>query len=429
MRIRPRSTVAFFALVLLLQAQPALAYIDPGTGSALFYVVSGIVVSIYFAIRSFYYRSLDFLFRIRHGEHRCELAIHSEDPRYEIIFLPLLKALVKLGVQPTLFTMYERDGSLEPLPAGVTHRSIATGMMGYAYLNNIEAAVLLTTTPQLDVMTFRRSKRVKHYAILQHALGECRYMRPFAYDYYDSVLCCGPILKANIRKMEAIRRSSPKELHETGLPHLEELLRRAREAVPLGHEPVVLVAPSWGPLSMFEAFGVDFVAEIAKRYRVIVRPHPQMRVSQPELYAKILALEGVEVDTERTPSGAMSKAHVLLSDISGITHEFAFIYERPVLIIDRKQADGGLEGEVLGGDSELKEHCREFIIPIPPAEMPNIVRHLESTLGNRSSARIAQARSQVVYNFGHASEIAAEQVAELLRRVQNNGTTQERGHA
>jgi hypothetical protein len=154
-----------------------------------------------------------------------------------------------------------------------------------------------------------------------------------------------------------------------------------------------------------------------------------MRVSQAELYAKILALKGVEVDTERTPSAAMSKAHVLLSDISGITHEFAFIHERPVLIIDRKQVDGGLEGEVLGGDSELKQQCREFIIPVPPSEMPNIVQHLEHTLANHSVARITQARSQLVYNFGRASEVAAEQVAALLRRAQESGMTQERVRA
>jgi hypothetical protein len=285
--------------------------------------------------------------------------------------------------------------------------------------------VLLTTTPQLDVMTFRRSKRVKHYAILQHALGESRYVRPFAYDHYDSVLCCGPILKANLRKMEAIRERPPKQLHETGLPHYDELLRLARGGPPLGSDPVVLVAPSWGPLSMFQSFGVDFVAEIAKRYRVIVRPHPQMRTSQPDLYAKILAIQGVEVDTARTPSAAMSKAHVLLSDISGITHEFAFLYERPVVIIDRKQAVGGLEGEVLGGDSELKERCSEFIIPIPPSEMPNVVRHLESTLANHSAARVAQARSQLVYNFGHATEVAADQVAGILRQVRESAAIKE----
>src|SRR5262245_41516765 len=109
MRARPRSAVVFVALVLLLQAQPALAYIDPGTGSALFYVITGIVVSVYFGARGLYYRLIDFLFRMRHRDQRCEVAVHCEDPRYEIIFLPVVKALVERGIEPTLFTMYERD--------------------------------------------------------------------------------------------------------------------------------------------------------------------------------------------------------------------------------------------------------------------------------------------------------------------------------
>lgn len=410
---------AVVALYLLLRAEPAAAYIDPGTGSALFYVVSGIIVSAYFGVRSLYYRLIEFVFRIRHREQSCSVAIHCEDPRYEITFLPVVKALVQRGIQPTFFTMYDRDASFESLPEGVVHRAIAPGMVGYAYLNNVEAGLLVTTTPQLDVMTFRRSKRVKHYSMLQHALGESRYVRPYAYDYFDSVLCCGGILKANIRKLEALRDAPTKELYETGIPHYEDLLKRARDAAPLSHDPVVLVAPSWGPLSMFEAFGTDFVEQIAKRYRVIVRPHPQMRFSQPELYARILSLPDVTVDTQRTPSDAMSKAHVLLSDISGITHEFAFIYERPVLIIDRKMAAGGLEGELLGGDSELKERCKEFIVPVAPAEIANIVAHLERLLAGHSPGRIAEVRSQLVYNFGAAGEVAAEQLAQIYRRVES----------
>ena len=416
-------------LCLLLQARPAAAYIDPGTGSALFYVISGIIVSIYFGIRGLYYRAIDLLFRIRHRDQRCDLAIHCEDPRYEITFLPVIRKLVERGVEPTFFTMYERDESFEPLPKGVVHRAIAPGMIGYAYLNNIEATLLVTTTPQLDVMTFRRSRRVRHYAIIQHALGESRYVRPYAYDYFDTVLCCGEILKTNIRRMEAIRNSRPKQLLETGIPHYEELLRRCREAPPPCGDPVVLVAPSWGPLSMFEAFGTDFVAAIAAKYRVIVRPHPQMKVSQPELYAKILSLQGVTVDTSRTPSDAMSKAHILLSDISGIAHEFAFIYERPVVIIDRKMATGGLEGELLGGDSEVKERCREFIVPVPPSEMPNITTHLAQALANHSVERIAAVRSQLIYNFGNASEVAANQLIEILHREQEEARREaERKH-
>jgi len=269
------------------------------------------------------------------------------------------------------------------------------------------------------VMTFRRSARVRHYAHLAHALGESRYVRPYAYDYFDSVLCCGEILKANIRRIESIRGLPAKQLYETGIPHYEELLKTRSEAPPASGTPVVLVAPSWGPFSMFESFGVDFVAAIARQYRVIVRPHPQMKVSQPDLYARVLSLNGVTVDTQRTPSDAMSKAHVLLSDISGITHEFAFIYERPVLVIDQKRIVGGLEGDLLGGDSELKERCREFIVPIPPEEMSNIAAHIARTLENHSPRRLADLRAQLIYNFGTASQVAAGQLAEILAREQS----------
>jgi hypothetical protein len=404
------------AVCLLLVAQPAAAYIDPGTGSALFYVISGIVVSIYFSMRSLYYRVIEAVFRLRYRDQSCDIAIHCEDPRYEITFLPILASLTRRGIDCTFFTMYERDASFAPLPSGVVHRAIAPGMLGYAYLNNLEAVLLVTTTPQLDVMTFRRSRRVRHYAMVQHALGESRYVRPYAYDYFDSVLCCGEILKANIRRMESIRGLPPKELYETGLPHYEALIASARAAPSPASDPVVLIAPSWGPLSMFEAFGTDFVESIARKFRVIVRPHPQMKVSQPDLYARILSLEGVVVDTSRTPESAMAQAHILLSDISGITHEFAFIYERPVVIIDRKQASGGLEGEVLGGDSELKERCRDFILPVPPGEIGNIAAHLERVLANHSPERIAAERSRLIYNFGTASEVAAEQLAGIFAR-------------
>ncbi len=414
----PRSVRVALALGLLLDPGAAQAYIDPGTGSALFYVVTGIVVSIYFGVRSLYYRIIELVFRVRHKDQRCEVALHCEDARYEITFLPVIRQLIERGIEPALFTMYERDDSYEPLPKGVVHRSIPAGMVGYAYLNNIEATLLVTTTPQLDVMTFRRSKRVRHYAMLQHALGESRFVRPYAYDYFDSVFCCGELLKQNIRRMEAIRGSAPKELLETGVPQYEELFARARTVSSPDGVAVVLVAPSWGPLSMFEAFGTDFVELIARHFQVIVRPHPQMKVSQPALYAKILALHGVEIDTARTPSGAMARSHILLSDISGIAHEFAFIYERPVLVMDRQQTLGGLEGELLGGDSEIKQRCSEFIVPVPPEQMPDIVGQLRRALDNHSVDRLRRVRSELVFNFANAGAVAGRQLAEIYRREQ-----------
>lgn len=414
------------ALALGLVAEPRLAsaYIDPGTGSALFYVVTGIVVSAYFAARGVYYRLLDLLFRARFKHSKCSIAIHCEDPRYEITFLPILRNLAAQDVAPTFFTMYERDASYEALPHGVTHRAIPPGMVGYAYLNHIEATVLATTTPQLDVMTFRRSRRVRNYVMVQHALGECRFVRPYAYDYFDTVFCCGEVLKKNIRRMEALRASPPKTLLETGLPHYEALIARRDAAPPRSGRTCVLVAPSWGPLSMFEAYGTDFIAGIAQKFQVIVRPHPQMRVSQPALFERILATPGVEVDTSRTPSDAMSRADILLSDISGIAHEFAFIYERPVVVIDRHLEPGGLEGELLGGESEVKQRCSEFIVPLPGTRIAEVSEELARVLAAHSPQRLRQVRDELVYHFGHASEVASRQLLEIYHRETARGRAQ-----
>ncbi|MBD9369456.1 CDP-glycerol glycerophosphotransferase family protein [Xanthomonas sp. XNM01] len=412
----PRVLRISLALALVAHALPAFAYIDPGTGSALFYVVTGLVVSVYFALRGAYYRAIELLFSLRRRDQACGIAVHSEDPRYETTFLPVLRRLAGRGVEVTYFTMYPRGDAFEPLPAGIAHREIAPGLVGYAHLNHIEAVVMATTTPQLDVMTFRRSRRVRHYAMVQHALGECRYVRPFAYDYYDSVLCCGPVLRENIRRMEALRGLPPKELREAGVPHYEVLLENAQATSDGTGRPVVLVAPSWGPLGMFAALGTQFIQALAQRYHVIVRPHPQMGISQPDLHAQVLALADVEIDTALVPSAAMARADLLLSDISGIVYEFAFIHRRPVIVVDRRMELGGLEGELLGGDSELRQACADFIVSIDPAAIGDVASLVERTLSSVTPGRIADVRDALVYRFADGGAAVAAHLLEIHQR-------------
>jgi hypothetical protein len=406
---------ASLGALLLLSSPPALAYIDPGTGSALVYVVTGIIVSIYFAVRGLYYKGLELFFRVRFKAQKCTLAIHSEDSRYETTFLPVLKALADRGVESTYFTMYERGDSFEPLPPRTTHVAIPQGLVGYSYLNHLEAELLVTTTPQLDVMTFRRSRRVRHYAHIPHALGEGRYVRPFAYDFFDSVLCCSPLLRENIRRIESIRSLSAKRLLETGIPHYDVLVAQAAERFPPKLPGTVLVAPSWGPVSLFTRFGTGFVREIARRRPVVVRPHPQMRISQAELYGEILAIEGVRVDVAPSPAGAMAEADVLVSDISGIVYEFAFIHEKPVVVVGEEAEVEGLEGFHLKDVASLRQRCSAFIVDLRPEEIDSLPDRIEEALAGGVPGRIVETRREIVFNFGEAGLAAARQIEEILR--------------
>jgi hypothetical protein len=406
-----------FAAVLL-YCPPAFAYIDPGTGSALVYLVAAVVLSVYFAVRGLYYRALEFLFRARTKSCKCCLALHSEDPRYEIVFLPVIRALARRGIEFTYFTMYERDESFEPLPPQASHQAIPPGLMGYSLLNHIEAKVLVTTTLQVDVMTFRRSPRVKHYCHIPHTLSEARYIRPFAYDYFDSVMCCGRLLRDNIRRIEAIRKLPAKQLFETGVPHYDELLSRA-SATSMSQRKddrtTVLVAPSWGPLSLFQVMGTGFIEGMTERYRVVVRPHPQMKISQAAIYESLFKLPGIVIDTAPSPAEAMANADILVSDISGIAYEFAFIFERPVIVIDTDIGCGGFEGHLLKDTPRMKELCREFIVPLTKREMDDLFDHIESILARHSREKIVEKRNALIFNFGSAGDAAADQIEGLLK--------------
>ena len=411
---RSAGAALLVATVVFSWSPPAHAYLDPGTGSALAYVIGALVASAYFFARKLYYRASEVLSRRHFERHKCGLALHSEARRYETTFLPVIRALAERNVELTYFTMYERDDSFEPLPPQVVHRSIPSGLVGYSYLNQLEAKMLVTTTPQLDVMMFRRSKRVAHYAYIPHAIAESRFARPYSYDFFDSVFCCGPLRAENIRRIEAIRQLPAKQLFETGIPHYDEFVKQARgSAAPSGRK-TVLVAPSWGPMSLFEVFGTGFVHTISRRYDVVVRPHPQMRLSQANLYEQVLALEGVVVDTKPTPIDAIARADTVVSDISGITYEFAFIHEKPVIVVDHGRELDGFEGHFLRDVPTLQDRCKEFIVAIPPSEMDHLVDRIEEVLGRNLRERIVEARKELVYNFGNAAPATAARIEQVL---------------
>jgi hypothetical protein len=52
--------------------------------------------------------------------------------------------------------------------------------------------------------------------------------------------------------------------------------------------------------------------------------------------------------------------------------------------------------------------------------MGDIVRHVEHALACHSADRIVEARERLVYNFGRATDVAAEQLAGLYRRTRES---------
>jgi hypothetical protein len=416
-------------LLLVTVIIPAHAYIDPGTGSMLIYAVVGIVGALIFAFRGVFYKLKGKVtgkdYGISNDLMEKDVVFYSEGKQYWNVFLPIVEELDKLGKKIVYLTSSEDDEGLKYVSENVEARFIGDGVQAAVFLNNVKAKILAMTTPQLDILTIKKTKHVKHYAHIVHACSDVGIYGKYAFDYFDSVFCSGPFQIKHLREFEAMRKTKAKQLLETGCTYFDILARNKPEnaSEKSGDKPVVLVAPTWNKNSLLARFGFAPVKSLLdKGYKVILRPHPQMYISQKELIESLrkesAACENLVWDEAASGEKAMMESDILVSDLSGIIFDYAFIYKKPVVSIDAPIVTEGLEVEDMNL-SELWElnMLNQLGRLVSEKEIANLGEIAENVLQNYDSGNIDKLIAEHVYNFGKAGIVAAQQLIEIAEKT------------
>ena len=417
--------VAAAVLLLLATPYPAYAYLDPGTGSMLLSVLIGLLSSAYFLLRK-----LPFLFRTvlfkatgkaRLLEHK-HLVIYGETANYWGTFRPLLEEFGRREIAVEYLTSSENDSCFTAkLPECVTCRYIGSGNKAYTTLNFLEADAMILTTPGVDVLQIRRSKGVKKYIHVLHSIGDIHYYKLFSFDYYDAVICNGNYQIASLRALEKIRGTKPKELPIAGCPYLDGLVtRRKAMSQDISASNCILIAPTWGRLSMLTRYGAAVPKVLAEAgFDVILRPHPQSYISDTKLMEQLEKdLAGYKnIIWDKNPDGfaSLSRASVMISDFSSVIFDFAFVFLRPVLTLyDDQQDPGSFEAFDIPHLRWNSEILSELGIPLtsPDLELlPDLVKKL--AVGKDWSERIRKVRDANIANFGHAAKPIVDTILEI----------------
>jgi hypothetical protein len=319
-----------------------VAYIDPGTGSMLFTIVTGFAIAAYFVAKTAWIRMKTFFAgrgakASASGEARDRIVIYSEGKRYWNVFEPIVAELERRGVSAKFLTSEEDDPAFEAGLSAVRPQYIGAGNAAFARLNMLEADVCLMTTPGLDVYQLRRSRAVRHYSHILHAVDDATSYRLFGLDYFDSVLLSGEYQGRAIRELEAKRGLCVKELRVVGSTYLDVY---AAKAAALPKPPkaglTVLVSPSWGESGLLKRYGSQLLLPLAESgSTVIIRPHPQSAISEAPLIkaleASLANYTNVEWDYARENLASLSRADLMISDFSGIVFDYAFLFGRPLL--------------------------------------------------------------------------------------------------
>ena len=318
-------------------------YIDPGTGGMLFTILFGIFGVAVFSIRAL---MLKLKYRVSGGksakisDQKIPIAIFTDHKRYWNVFEPLLDEFEKRKQKVTYLTCSKDDPVFDKKYEYITGEFIGEGNKAFSKLNLLNACVVISSTPSLDVFQWKRSKNVDYYIHVLHAANEVTLYRMFGTDHYDAILVSGEYQIKQLRQLEELRGIPARETPLCGIPYLDTLKKRLDASGPVpAHERTVLLAPSWGAVGTLSRFGEKLLDPLVETgYKIIIRPHPQSYTAEKEMIDRLMSKYGnnpnVEWNRDNDNFEVLRRSDILISDYSGIVFDFTLVFDKPLIYTD-----------------------------------------------------------------------------------------------
>ncbi len=321
-----------------------LLYIDPGTGSMLFSNLIGIAAAGIYFLRGFFIKMKTRVSggSIEKDENKYPYVIFSDSKRYWNVFRPICDEFEAREIPVEYWTCSADDPALEMPYQYVNCSFIGEGNKGFLKLNMMKANIVLSTTPGLDVLQWKRSRNVDCYMHILHAIGSAAGYRMFEIDYFDVMLLSGEFQGDEVRKLEELRQLPQKEIVYVGQPYLDEMLKRKNAAdlkTKEGEERTVLLAPSWGPSSIFYRFGGSILdALLETGYHIIVRPHPQSFTADKDIIEPLMKeypeSEKFSWNRDNDNFDVLNRADIMITDFSGVIYDYTLVFDKPIIYAD-----------------------------------------------------------------------------------------------
>lgn len=419
----------FFLIFFCYQPIDAYAYLDPGTGSMLLSVIVGVISSAYFFIRKLPTLIRSFFFKFSGNKddlRNNSIVFYAESKTYWSTFKPVLEALAQKKRKVTYLTSDENDPVFNSgLEEWVHAKFIGKGQTAYTALGFLEADVFALTTPGVDVLQIRRSPGVKKYVHILHAIGDIHYYKLYSFDYYDVVFCSSTAQQKSLRILEEKRKTSPKSLPLLGCPYLDLFVARAKRDALAPEINTILIAPTWGKNSLLKKSGGPLIAAILAKqgYRVIFRPHPQSLISEPEMIQQLKEdyAQFPNIEWDMNPDGfrSLQRAQLMISDISSVIFDFAFVFLKPVISVGHGPVKEGFEAWHIphpAWEMQILDDLGKHFSDISESEIlsavPLLIQNKETI-----AVKIENIRSEFVVNFGKASELVASALIDIADSV------------
>jgi hypothetical protein len=421
---------------------PLNAYLDPGTGSMLLYFIIGIFASTFYYIKDLIAKIKN-IFHLMRGDKSVakkefDVIFFSEGDKYYSTFEPLLKEVKFFypNMNCAYYTSDKNDKAINFKAKNITTKCLGSEAVSIAIMNHIRAKVVIMTTPQIDVLALKRSKYVDKYIHIVHTPASALLYKKYAFDYFDIVMCSGSHQIKDIRELEKNRDTNKKVLLKTGLSYFDYMLEskkyideskaKKQKQNNVKKQKTILIAPTWGKIGMIANFGdkiLELLTQSKYDYNIIFRPHPQIYIDNPKdikaIEKKFSKYDNFKIDTKSSGDISMSETDILVSDVSGIIFDFAFVYKKPVIGVNFHINTEGLEANEVNYLPWEIDNFSKFGISVDKDNLDNIADIVNNTLNTYKFENLDMFLNDSVYNFGKCAKNAIKQLNTILLNIKN----------
>jgi len=395
-----------------------ILYIDPGTGSLIISLIIAALISLKnFFINSYY--ELKSLITNKNYKRKVnfseDLVFFSEGEKYWNVFQPVIKELFKKKQKVIYLTAENSDPGLKINSEFIESYYIGNMNDALVFLNKLKAKFLVSTTPQLDIFSWKYTKNIRHYCYINHSPVDIHSYKKFAFDYYDSILCTSEFQITNLIELEKKRESKKKTLLKTGCTYYD-----IEREIKYTNKEFILLAPTWGERSFFSKSGISIIEKLLKaNFDIVYRPHPQSFLTEKKLIESIELKFGenekFKIDKSTDNFETLSRSSILITDISsGMIYDSIFKFNIPVIAVDFNWYDGSYESSDLETISSTKLLINEYGKVIS-AEEDFKVDEVVMSINNKNFSY--ENIDKYIFNYKKASRIACNQILELFNNI------------
>ena len=305
---------------------------------------------------------------------------------------------------------------------------IGDGTVRTKFFLGLKAKILIMDMPDLETYHIKRSKIYPvHYIYIFHSIFSVHsYLRKGAIDNYDTIFCVGPHHKNEIEETEKIYNLKPKNLISFGFPRLDTLLNEKQNFSKFFNidDNLILLTPSYGKNNLLEICGFELIKILLEsNFKVLLRPHFKILKDSKKLISKILdefdSNPNFSLESGIIPSKLFHSSICMISDWSGISFEYAFTFERPVIFIDVPKKILNPHFNDISLDPIEISYRDKIGFIVSPNELKKIPNLIYESKNNNSSTieSIKKIRDKTIFNIGQSAIVGAQYIQKLIKEL------------